>query len=159
MNKALFFIIIILTYYLRTPWFCSNPLSYVLFKCFYIIYKKLTRTISGNQFIHCKFCNSTDVKSFTVSVKTVFTSFGKVDLSFHAPVSQQSVKTRTHSAIGLEFFDRREKGSTPPKKVISRPSPLPQFAAGIFDVNCPCIHVLGHDDTGSTTRLQYANGI
>lgn len=55
------------------------------------------------------------VKAFAISVKTGFTSFGKVDLPFHAPVSQQSVKTRRHSSTGLEFYDHQENDFTPKK--------------------------------------------
>lgn len=48
------------------------------------------------------------VKAFEISVKTGFTSFGKVDLPFHAPVSQQSEKTWRHSSTGLEFYNHQK---------------------------------------------------
>lgn len=61
------------------------------------------------------------VKAFAISVKTGFISFGKVDLPFHAPVSQQSVKTRRHSSTGLEFLRSPRKRLHPPK---SNPFPV-----------------------------------
>lgn len=53
------------------------------------------------------------VKALAIPGKTGFTSFGKVDLPFHAPVSQQSAKTRRHSSTGLEFHDHQENSFTP----------------------------------------------
>lgn len=54
------------------------------------------------------------VKALAIPGKTGFTSFGKVDLPFHAPVSQQSAKTRRHSSTGLEFHDHQENSFTTP---------------------------------------------
>lgn len=65
------------------------------------------------------------VKALAIPGKTGFTSFGKVDLPFHAPVSQQSAKTRRHSSTGLEFHDHQENSFNhpPPPHPAPRPSP------------------------------------
>lgn len=67
------------------------------------------------------------VKALAIPGKTGFTSFGKVDLPFHAPVSQQSAKTRRHSSTGLEFHDHQENSFTPlhppPSQTFHSPTP------------------------------------
>lgn len=74
------------------------------------------------------------VKAFAISVKTGFASFGKVDLPFHAPVSQQSVKTWRHSSAGLEFYDHHKNDFTPKKS--SFPYLLSLLCPPKLDFNC-----------------------
>lgn len=67
-------------------------------------------------------------KGFAISVKTGLTSFGKVDLPFHAPISQQSIKNRRHSSTGFEFYDHQENTFTPKKSSVPKmPTLSPKF--------------------------------
>lgn len=90
---------------------------------------KLHRRVHSMQMLHLPWV----VKAFAISVKTGFTSFGKVDLPFHAPVSQQSVNTMRHSSTGLEFYDHQENDFTPQKS--SSPYLLLLLCHSDVDVN------------------------
>lgn len=95
-----------------------------------VVHSDLHRQVHSMQMLHLPWV----VKACAISVKTGLTSFGKVDLPFHAPVSQQSVKTRRHSSTGLEFYDHQENGFTPKKS--SFPYLLFLVCPLNIDVNC-----------------------
>lgn len=90
------------------------------------------------------------VKALAIPGKTGFTSFGKVDLPFHAPVSQQSTKTRRHSSTGLEFHDHQENSFTSsppnPEKNLHSPAPKKKLSFPFFSRLCPANSALSNLD-------------
>ena len=70
--------------------------------------------ISTDESIQCKCCTCHELwKLLQFQWKQGSHHLEKVDLPFHAPVSQQSVKTRRHSSTGLEFYVHQENDFTP----------------------------------------------
>lgn len=90
----------------------------------------LNRQVHSMQMLHLPWVS----KAFAISVKTGFSSFGKVDLPFHAPVSQKSVNTWRHSSTGLKFYDRQENDFRAKKS--SFPYLLFLLCPPNFDFNC-----------------------